>query len=1060
MMTTSMLAAAFAGCLGGDDDDEEWALSVASDVDSVIVSTSWDSILGSIATNSFDTCDAIISSVTITAERDEAVDFTTAYYSSTQGVIAGPGVAAISDVSELNVAGTTILVQTGTTSDLYAASDLPLATVVALDDFDSVFTSLAQGTGHYALGDAPVLALESTLLTTFSPENFGIVVADDSDNELEDALNVAIAAIIASGEYDAHLEAWFPGTSGTLEDTTTAATATAYPMPTEGSALTTVLESGNLRFCSDTTYPPFENLDAAGNAVGFSMDIADALADEIAEHYANIADTTVLGCTDSVNPNYDSAANLDDGTCADGVKIGFLLDQTSPAISAYASNFMAAAQIAIDDLNAIENGAFFELVAGDTACDGTVAGASAQTLAASGVVGVAGAACSSASMGANNVLAPLGIPMISYASTAPSLSDGDTYPNFWRVVPSDAGQGPAMTAMVVAVGMQGGAPDASTSMMAMNPALVHMTNDYGSGLGGAFEGAWLTSSGQTSLCAKIGYDPTDAATSYAGIAQQVIDAGCGSVVTVSYAADGADFMEALRGLGSTIPAFGGDGIASEDWIAEFSAPAAANAVFATKPIASTGSGTFADDCAADTACAGGIYTGETYDAISIIGKAYNMEQGANMASHIDMVGVNYAGASGTVNFDANGDIPSENGYDICMHAIISSTDTYLNCMHYWTAEGGVQEYEFTGQTVKLGMLLDQTSDAVSAYAPGFMAASGIALQVMNAAGYSNGLLFEVVYADTACSESGGAAAAQTLASAGVVGVIGAACSGASMAANGVLSPLGIPMISYASTSPALTDDTVYPDFYRVVPSDAQQGAAMSDVITAGSSVATIHMSNDYAVGLGTSFANEWSANNESMCQTISYDPANFDADAIATQVMDNNCDAVFLVSYAADGEQLITSLATAGYTGAIYGGDGIADSNFGGPDGMIATRPGANPNAGDTVLSERALAFQALCDALEACAGGIYTGETFDAFIIMGFSVFALASSPGVPLSTMIGAVGQSFVGATGSITFMPNGDLMGGSGYCVGVFDADSVFTCTQHWSISDGLTDITTTE
>ena len=59
-----------------------------------------------------------------------------------------------------------------------------------------------------------------------------------------------------------------------------------------------------------------------------------------------------------------------------------------------------------------------------------------------------------------------------------------------------------------------------------------------------------------------------------------------------------------------------------------------------------------------------------------------------------------------------------------------------------------------------------------------------------------------------------------------------------------------------------------------------------------------------------------------------------------------------------------------------------------------------------------------------------------------------MATSPGVPLTSMIGAVGQGFVGATGTITFMPNGDLMGGSGYCVGVFDADSVFTCTQHWS------------
>jgi ABC-type branched-subunit amino acid transport system substrate-binding protein len=190
---------------------------------------------------------------------------------------------------------------------------------------------------------------------------------------------------------------------------------------------------------------------------------------------------------------------------------------------------------------------------------------------------------------------------------------------------------------------------------------------------------------------------------------------------------------------------------------------------------------------------------------------------------------------------------------------------------------------------------------------------------------------------------------------------------------------------------------------------------------------------------------------------ISYDPTDFDADAIATQVMDNNCDAVFLVSYSADGEQLLTSLATAGYDGAIYGGDGIADSNFNGPDGMIATRPGANPNADDTVLSERAVAFGALCSANQACADGIYTGETFDAFIVMGYSIFAGAASPDVPLSSMIQVVGQGFVGATGSITFMPNGDLMGGSGYCVGTFDAASVFTCTQHWSINDGLTDIT---
>jgi len=1045
MMTTSMLAAAFAGCLGGDDDEEEWALSVASDVDSVIVSTSWDSILGSIATNSFDTCDAIISSVTITTERDAEVDFTTAYYSSTQGVIAGPGVAAISDVSELNAAGTTILVQTGTTSDLYAASDLPLATVVALDDFDSVFTSLAQGTGHYALGDAPVLALESTLLTTFSPENFGIVVADDSDNELEDALNVAIAAIIASGEYDAHLEAWFPGTSGTLEDTTTAATATAYPMPTEGSALTTVLESGNLRFCSDTTYPPFENLDSAGNAVGFSMDIADALADEIAEHYANIADTTVLGCTDSESSAYDANANLDDGSCGERTKIGFLLDQTSPAISAYADNFMAAAQIAIDDLNA--DGGYFELVAGNTNCDGDTAGASAAVLAAQGVVGVAGAACSGATFGANAVLDPLGIPMISYASTSPLLSDSEAYPNFWRVVPSDALQGPAMAHMVVAVAMQGGAPDASTAMAMMNPALVSMSNDYASGLIGSFNASWSGMGG--SVCTEVSYDPADATTDYVAIAAQVIAAGCGSVVTATYAADGAAFMEALRGQGSTIPAFGGDGIASADWISEFSAPAAANAVFATKPRAGSSAGTFADDCAASEACAGGIYTGETYDAITIIGKAYNMEQGANMAQHINMVGSDYSGASGVIDFDAVGDIPGA-GYDICMHAIISSTDTYLNCQWYWTSEGGVADTEFTGTTVKLGFLLDLTSPYVSPYAPGFIAANTIALQVMNAAGWSNGLQFEVIQADTACSDAGGVAAAQTLAAAGVVGVIGAACSGASMGANSVLNPLGIPMISYASTSPALSDEEAYPHFWRTTPSDALQGQALASAVTSGSSPAVLYMSNDYATGLANAFNNSWTGHNETLCSTgmISYDPASFDGTAIAQQIIDAGCDSVILASYAADGAQLITDLQAAGFDGAYYGGDGTADSAFNGPENMVATRPASASGT----LSERAQAFNALCGAVAECAGGIYTGEMFDAMIVLGYSIFAQAGSPSVPLTSMIQVVGQGFVGATGDITFMSNGDVPG-NGYCVGTFDSTGAFDCGQFWSATGGL-------
>ena len=113
-------------------------------------------------------------------------------------------------------------------------------------------------------------------MVTFSDENFGLAVREDS-GELLAALDVAIGAVVASGEYDAIYGAWFDG-AVTLADDTTADTATEYPTPTEGSDLTQVLESGDLRLCTDPFYPPFESYDADGNVEGFDADMADALS--------------------------------------------------------------------------------------------------------------------------------------------------------------------------------------------------------------------------------------------------------------------------------------------------------------------------------------------------------------------------------------------------------------------------------------------------------------------------------------------------------------------------------------------------------------------------------------------------------------------------------------------------------------------------------------------------------------------------------------------------------------------------------------------------------------
>ena len=1017
MMTLSMLAAAFAGCLGGEDEPEEvWELMAADDVSADIVTSAWDPIIPNL--NAGEMCDAIISAMTKTDARALVVDFTRGYYTSSQGVIGAAGSAAISDVSDLNAAGTTIALQSGTTSDLYAAENLGAATIAAYDDFPSVIAAVNAGEADYAMGDSPVLALSGTLLTTFSDETFGLAVRQDS-GELLDALNVAITAIVDSGEYDLIFGAWFEGTV-VLTDDRDADTASAYPSPSEGSTLTSVLESGWLKICSDTAYPPFENIDETGNPVGFDIDVANALADEIAAHYMGNA-----------NPMFVPPV-----VPVESVKIGLLNPSTGP-IAVYAPPFTWAAQAAIDDLNAM--GGDFELIEADSGCDGTVAAAAAQSLVDAGVVGVAGAACSGASMAANAVLSAAGIVQVSYASTNPGLSDAGAYPSFYRVVPSDAIQGPAMAAMVMAAG-------------ASNPALLHMTNDYGSGLADAFEGAW----GADNLCTKIGYE--DSTTDFGSVAQAVADANCGSVVMVTYATDGAAILETMAYLGIALPVFGADGIADSGFLDDFSAPGAANGVQATKPRAVAGAGDFNDRCAAADGCAGGIYTAETYDAVMMIGKAAMAEDGANMEANLQSIGTDYAGASGSHTFDASGDVAGA-GYDICRFDALSSTDVFFSCRAHWTRDGGVAVTEFTGMTVKIGFL-NPITGPIAVYAPGFGAAANIALGMMNIAGWGSGLQFELVMADSGCDGTAAATGAQTLVDAGVVAVAGAACSGATMGANAILSAAGIPMISYASTNPGLSDSTAYPLFFRVVPSDAIQGPALADVVTAGgsSNIALLHMNNDYGSGLADSFDDAWVDAGNTLCAKIGYADTDTDFTSQVQQVVDGGCDSVMLISYASDGAAILEELSTQSFSGAVYGGDGIAEegiavgmSDTSMLDGAVATKPAsATPN-------ERSMAFAAICGSIPDCAGGIYTAEAFDAIIIIGYSVFAQLSSPeGTPLSAMISVVGQGFVGASGVHSFDAAGDVAG-NGYCVGTFavagDGTVSFNCDRFWTRDGGI-------
>ena len=350
------------------------------------------------------------------------------------------------------------------------------------------------------------------------------------------------------------------------------------------------------------------------------------------------------------------------------VKIGLLSPQTGP-IAQYAPGFEDAGKVAIAELNAQYDGDYtFELIIGDSGCDGTQAATAAQTLIDSGVKAIVGAACSGATLGAIAVTAPAGVPMISYASTSPAISGADDNGHLFRVVPSDAQQAVALAAVASASG-------------ASKPAVLYMTNDYGAGLGDNFASNW---SGD--VCVQVGYDPAEGSYDASTLAQSVIDGGCDSVLLMSYATDGAAIMEALSAQGFSGQVIGADGIADAAFTESFTDASAVGGLIATRPRPgeeSSAKSSFEAAYAAAGGADGAIYTGETYDAIKLVAAAVVSDPDGNLVNAINKTGVNYAGASGTHTFDANGDVLGT-GYEVCQF-----DGTNFSCPRVWTADGGL-----------------------------------------------------------------------------------------------------------------------------------------------------------------------------------------------------------------------------------------------------------------------------------------------------------------------------------------------------------------------------------
>ncbi len=188
------------------------------------------------------------------------------------------GITGIADLGE----GDKVGVQSGTTGEGWARENLEPkgVEVVPYDDILLAFSALQAGDVDGVINDLPIsqdivkdeargLKIVEEIRTD---ETYGFAFSKD-DTVLRDAINWALAEIIADGTYDEVYEAWF------------GVAPTAYPEALSGITEKPAGElplgtPGKIVVGSDTAFPPFENVEN-GETVGFDVDIMNAIGEKL-----------------------------------------------------------------------------------------------------------------------------------------------------------------------------------------------------------------------------------------------------------------------------------------------------------------------------------------------------------------------------------------------------------------------------------------------------------------------------------------------------------------------------------------------------------------------------------------------------------------------------------------------------------------------------------------------------------------------------------------------------------------------------------------------------------
>ncbi len=358
------------------------------------------------------------------------------------------------------------------------------------------------------------------------------------------------------------------------------------------------------------------------------------------------------------------------------VKVGSVAGITGP-IAELVAPIMAGRQLAAEQINAaggLLGGDTMTMIAADSQCD-PKAGVDAGTKVVNvdQVVAIVGASCSGATNGmVQSVTIPAGIPSVSDSATAPSISDLDDKGLVFRTAPSDAYQGAALAQYAFDQGFK-------------KLALTYANDDYNAGIATVFAKVFAELGGE--ITANQVHEPNKA--SYRAEVSTLSGGGAaeGLALFAYYGGSGITIIKNSLETGSFEKFVGADGMFDQSVIDQIGADTLRGNIWLTQSTSDPDSDSykaFAESYAATGNDPQAPYAAHGYDATFMValaiekagstdsaaiakalmeindpsGEVINVGQWAEAKAAIAAgKAINYAGATGSVDFDTNGDVP-------------------------------------------------------------------------------------------------------------------------------------------------------------------------------------------------------------------------------------------------------------------------------------------------------------------------------------------------------------------------------------------------------------------